>query len=231
MWLVTEGGEAASKKGYYFMDEADDIWRAVDEDDAVEFITCSRCNLTAAGKGEAPHAPTQAEAPKTSAVGEAAEAASRSDILSKLMKIDKTKPGALKELAGKIHGVRAKGTVGQAVAIVEVEVASKVRGVRRVRYVAAGNASARLDKGQRQLLDALGIEIAPRAKGVTEVAHAEPHIEAWVKRLRAQGHTVQVRRWGISAGERGAYICAACRQIAKDLGGVIEEFSATGKTY
>jgi hypothetical protein len=138
--------------------------------------------------------------------------------------MDWTKPGAMKELAGKIHGARKVGPVGQAVAIVEVRMVKSGKTV----YVAAANASAPLTKEQRQLLKSLGIEIAPRARGVKEVAHAEPHIEAWVAR-RGGKERVQVNRWGISAGAKGDYICAACRVIAKRLGGTVEEFYTLGK--
>ncbi|MGH2396924.1 MAG: eCIS core domain-containing protein, partial [bacterium] len=53
LWLVAEGaGEAAGTKAYYYMDEADDIWRAVPEEEAAAFIRCTKCDLTKAGKGD-----------------------------------------------------------------------------------------------------------------------------------------------------------------------------------
>ncbi len=51
LWLVAEGaGEAGGKKAYYFLDEAEDVWRAVPEEEAWEFIKCSKCQLTPDGK-------------------------------------------------------------------------------------------------------------------------------------------------------------------------------------
>lgn len=142
----------------------------------------------------------------------------------KLGKISKIKPGALKELAGKIHGLRKLG--GQAIAIVEVRVGNAIR------YVAASNASAPLTGSQMQVLKGLGIEVAEGAKGIKEVIHAEHNIEYWVKSLRSGGQRVEVLRWGISAGAKGAYVCSGCRAIIAHLRGVIEEFGPTlGKRY
>lgn len=57
VWLVEGPGEAAGKKGYYFMEEGENIWHPVSPDEAELFIRCSKCDITKAGKGEAPPAP------------------------------------------------------------------------------------------------------------------------------------------------------------------------------
>jgi len=204
LWIVAEGaGEGAGKKAYFFMDEADNVLRHVDEEEAVAFITCTKCKLTGAGKGEV-------EVVTKEATTEAA---------TKLGKINKAKPGALKELAGKIHGLRRLG--GQAVAVVEVRVGDTIR------YVAASNASAPFTRAQKQALKSLGIEVAEGAKGIKEVIHAEHNIEYWVKNLRNAKRRADVLRWGISAGAKGAYVCSGCRAIVENLGGLIEEFGPT----
>ncbi|MDQ3062544.1 MAG: hypothetical protein M3R14_06725, partial [Acidobacteriota bacterium] len=64
-----------------------------------------------------------------------------------------------------------------------------------------------------------------------EVVHAEVNVLSWVNKLKKEGKKVQVLRWGVSSGRLGHYICDACRTIIDSLGGVIEEFSALGKTY
>jgi hypothetical protein len=142
-------------------------------------------------------------------------------IIAKLLKINKAKAGALKELAGKLHGLRR--LEGQAIAVVEVRVGGTVR------YAAATNAGAGWAPAQAAALEKLGIEkITPIGK---ELVHAEPHVDAWIKGLRKGGEKVEVLRWGISAGREGAYICYPCRTIIKSLGGAIEEFALLGKTY
>lgn len=53
LWLVAEGaGEAGGKKAYYFLDDAEDVWRAVPDNEAEIFIKCSYCKFTPGGKGE-----------------------------------------------------------------------------------------------------------------------------------------------------------------------------------
>jgi hypothetical protein len=53
LWVVTEGAsEVGGKKAYYFLDEAESVWRAVPEDEAAAFIACTKCELTRLGKGE-----------------------------------------------------------------------------------------------------------------------------------------------------------------------------------
>ncbi len=54
LWIVAEGaGEAGGKKAYYFLDEAEDVWRAVPKEEAEAFIKCTNpCNLTKMGKAE-----------------------------------------------------------------------------------------------------------------------------------------------------------------------------------
>ena len=204
LWIVTEGAsEMGGKKAYYFLDEAEQVWKAVPEEEAAAFIHCSHCELTSAGKGEA------------GAAGEVA-AESASDTIAKLLKIDKTKPGALKELAGKVHALRGE-LAGQTIAIVELKVGGTVR------YVAATNAGAwgGWATAQRNALSKLGIEtIEPIG---TELIHAEPHVLRYVQELGGKSN-VQVLRWGMSAGPKGSHICWACRTIIKDLGGLIEEF-------
>ena len=136
-------------------------------------------------------------------------------VVAKLLKINKAQKGALKELAGKIHMLRGV-LKGQAVAIVEVKVGSSVR------YVAATNAGAGWAAPQLRALEELGVTVLkPAGK---ELVHAEPHVLQWVTDLRKGGETVDVLRWGVSAGEEGAHICYPCRAIIKSLGGEIEEF-------
>jgi hypothetical protein len=124
-----------------------------------------------------------------------------------------------------VHGLRE--LEGQAVAVVEVRVNGTVR------YAAATNSGAGFGEGwsaaQRNVLGEVGIEaIEPH---LSELVHAEANVEAWVAAQRRAGKTVEVLRWGISAGRDGRYICGACRTIAARLGGLIEEFSAMGRTY
>jgi len=144
----------------------------------------------------------------------------RATPLSKLEKLEKialSDTGALKEVAGGIHGIRER-LPGQAVAIVEVEVGSTTR------YGAATNSSAPWSSEQSAALGKLGIEKIP--SNLSEVVHAEGNVRAWVDGLRkVYGYqNVRVKRWGISAGATGSYICGPCREIARQLGGTIEEF-------
>jgi hypothetical protein len=142
-----------------------------------------------------------------------------------LRKIDKSRRGAMKQLAGRVHGLHE--LEGQAVAVVEVRVNGTVR------YAAATNSGAGFGEGwsaaQRKALGEVGIEaIEPH---LSELVHAEANVEAWVASQRRAGKMVEVLRWGISAGRDGQYICGACRTIAARLGGLIEEFSTMGRTY
>jgi hypothetical protein len=133
----------------------------------------------------------------------------------KLQKIDRSAKMALKELAGGIHGIRGR-LKGQAIAVVEVEVGTTIR------YAAATSSGAGWSRRQTALLRKLGIEQIPANLG--EVVHAEGNVRAWVDGLKKSGQEVRVKRWGISAGINGKYICTACREIARQLGGIIEEF-------
>jgi len=136
---------------------------------------------------------------------------------------NRPKPGALKDAAGEIHGMRRPK--GQAIAFVEVKVGDEVR------LAAAVNSRAGFTKGQLARLRELNVEIIPSFG--KEIVHAEANVAIWVKALRDsnKGKAVQVLRWGVSATQTGGYICSACRQIITTLGGVIEEFPAMGKTY
>jgi uncharacterized protein DUF4157 len=137
------------------------------------------------------------------------------EVLAKLLKINKAQAGALKELAGKVHMLRGR-LPGQAIAVVEVRVGNTIR------YAAATNAGAGWAPAQLKALEGLGIKaLDPVGK---ELVHAEPHVLSWVNDLRKTEKSVEVLRWGISAGEKGAYICYPCRTIIKQLGGIIEEF-------
>ena len=157
-------------------------------------------------------------------IGKSAKEEANTHGATGLAALNKTRAGALKELAGKIHGLRRRR--GQAIAVVEVRIGG------RTRYVAASNASAKLTGPQRQLLNTLDIEIAEGVEGIEEAIHAEHQIEHWVKTLRNKNETVEVVRWGISAGDTGAFICSGCRAIVEHLGGVIEEFGSTlGRRY
>ena len=137
------------------------------------------------------------------------------NIVAKLLKINKSRVGALKELASKIHMLRGR-LGGQAIAVVEVRIGGAIK------YVAATNAGAGWATPQLRALEELGITaLKPVGK---ELVHAEPHVLQWVTDLRKGGETVDVLRWGVSAGEEGAYICYPCRTLMKGLGGGIEEF-------
>lgn len=131
------------------------------------------------------------------------------------------KIGTFKEVAGKIHGMRR--LKGQAIAVIEVRVGNEIR------QAAAVNSRAGFTPKQLDRLRELNVEVIPSFGD--ELVHAEQNISAWVDNLRKQGKQVHVLRWGVSATQTGDYICAGCRQIQKDLGGFVEEFSATGKTY
>jgi hypothetical protein len=123
---------------------------------------------------------------------------------------------AMKELAGGIHGIRGR-LKGQAIAVVEVRVGTELR------YAAATSSGAGWSRRQTRLLKELGIEQIPKNLG--EVVHAEGNVRAWVDNLKkTTGQNVQVRRWGMSAGFSGKYICQGCRAIVKQMGGIIEEF-------
>jgi hypothetical protein len=132
-----------------------------------------------------------------------------------------SKVGSFKEVAGKIHGMRQPK--GQAIAVIEVRVGDKIRNA------AAANSGAGFTPEQLSRLRELDVEVIPSFG--KELVHAEQNIAAWVANLRTQGMQVQVLKWGVSATRTGAYICTGCRQIAKELGGVVEEFSLMGKTY
>lgn len=55
-------------------------------------------------------------------------------------------------------------------------------------------------------------------------AEEEFNVRAWVDGLKKSDQQVSVKRWGISAGLTAKYICAASREIARQMGGIIEEF-------
>jgi hypothetical protein len=136
--------------------------------------------------------------------------------LQRLRRVDKSRPMAMKELAGGIHGIRGR-LKGQAIAVVEVKVGNQIR------YAAATSSGAGWSPRQTALLKELGIERIPANLG--QVVHAEGNVRAWVNNLKTTtGASVQVRRWGMSAGFNGKYICQACREIARQMGGIIEEF-------
>lgn len=79
------------------------------------------------------------------------------------------------------------------------------------------------EENAKEAIEAAKIEQIPA--NLTEAVHAEVNIRAWVDGLKkTTGESIQVRRWGISAGFSGKYICSACRQIAQQTGGIIEEF-------
>jgi uncharacterized protein DUF4157 len=138
-------------------------------------------------------------------------------VLAKLLKINKGQVGALKELAGKIHMLRGV-LEGQAIAIVEVRVGNTIR------YAAATNAGAWGGWAPAQLKALSALDIKAIEPIGTELVHAEPHILSWVNDLKKTEDSVEVLRWGISAGQQGSQICYPCRTIIKGLGGVIEEF-------
>jgi Domain of unknown function (DUF4157) len=51
LWLVAEEvGEAGATKGYHFLGEGEDVWRAVPDTEAEQFIRCSTCRWTPSGK-------------------------------------------------------------------------------------------------------------------------------------------------------------------------------------
>lgn len=169
------------------------------------------------------HSPASCDFRKTQALLAEREispnAAAVKKAVEELRRIDKSRPGAMKELAGKIHGLR--DPEGQAIAVVEVSVDG------RPRYAAATNSGAGWAGAQSKALTGLGIEeIQPFGR---RLVHAEANVRAWVAQLRSEGKTVQVRRWGVSATRKGDYICDPCRTIIDGLGGTIEEFSAIGK--
>jgi hypothetical protein len=143
--------------------------------------------------------------------------------VEKLLKVEKSRTGAMKELAGKVHGLR--GTLkGQAIAVFEVRVGGDVR------YVATTNSGAWGGWAPTQLsaLEEAGIEAIP--PWGTEIVHAEGNFAAWVNSLRRSRQKVEVLRWGASAGETGETICTPCRSIMRSLGaGDPEEFSLMGK--
>jgi hypothetical protein len=133
----------------------------------------------------------------------------------KLQRIDRSAGMAMKELAGGIHGIRGR-LKGQAIAVVEVEVGTTIR------YAAATSSGAGWSSRQTALLRDLSIEQIPPNLG--EAVHAEGNVRAWVDGLKKSGQKVRVKRWGISAGINGKYICAGCREIVHQMGGIIEEF-------
>src|SRR5262249_53868737 len=53
LWIVTETASEAEGKAYYFLDEAEGVWRKVEQQEAEPFITCTYCKLTNLGKGTA----------------------------------------------------------------------------------------------------------------------------------------------------------------------------------
>lgn len=142
-------------------------------------------------------------------------------VIGKLAKINKGAPGAMKELAGKIHGLRPPK--GQAIALVEVRVGSEIR------YAAATNSGAGWAVAQTKALGELGIEKIPSVG--RELIHAEANVDHWVQGLRNTGQKVEILRWGVSATAEGGFICSACRGIIARLGGTIEEFAAMGSRY
>jgi len=71
LWLVSEGaGEVGGQKAYHFLDEAEDVWRAVPEEEAWEFVKCSKCALTNDGKGLGAGAKAEISATKKELVDE-----------------------------------------------------------------------------------------------------------------------------------------------------------------
>ncbi|HEX8261936.1 MAG TPA: DUF4157 domain-containing protein [Allosphingosinicella sp.] len=137
--------------------------------------------------------------------------------VNKLRKINKAAPMAMKEIAGKVHGIRGR-LRGQAIAVVEVQVGTTVR------YAAGKNSGSTWSRRQTNLLNDLGIEKIP--SHLSESVHAEANVRAWVQSLERQfgRQNVRVKRWGISAGRDGKFICGACREIARQVGGIIETF-------
>lgn len=137
--------------------------------------------------------------------------------VDKLRRINKAAPMAMKEIAGKVHGIRGR-LRGQAIAVVEVRVGTTVR------YAAGKNSGSTWSRRQTNLLNDLGIEKIP--SHLSESVHAEANVRAWVQSLEKQfgRQNVSVKRWGISAGRDGKFICEACREIARQVGGVIETF-------
>lgn len=78
MWLVTDGG-----KTYHFADEADGVWREVNKVDAEEFIKCSSCRLTSAGKADSAAGTTtggKSDVPSTTQAGQAADAGAKTEV-------------------------------------------------------------------------------------------------------------------------------------------------------
>lgn len=139
-------------------------------------------------------------------------------------KINFSKSGAMKELAGKIHGLDR--LEGQTVAVIELKVDE------RTVYAAASNSGANAGKGfsprQKAALKATGLEEIQSV--LSEVVHAEVNVLSWITKLRKEGKVVQVIRWGVSSGRLGHRICDACRVVMASLGGLIEEYSAMVKT-
>ena len=73
VWLVAkELGEAGTSKGYHFLGEGEDIWRAVPDVEAEQFIKCSTCRWTPKGK-DLSKAETEAAAAEKELVGEGVE--------------------------------------------------------------------------------------------------------------------------------------------------------------
>lgn len=53
LWLTAKGAEGGGKRAYYFLDEAENVWRAVPEEEAAAFVRCTNpCRLTEFGKAE-----------------------------------------------------------------------------------------------------------------------------------------------------------------------------------
>ena len=135
------------------------------------------------------------------------------------MKISLGKPGGLKEVASKVHGLRNE-LKGQAVAIVKVKIGNE-------KFLVAGvNSGAGWGQGwteqQRVALKALGVIVVEPIG--TSLVHAEANVRAWISEHTPAGVKAEVIQWGISAGEGGAHICSACRGIIEILGGTTEEF-------
>jgi len=132
-----------------------------------------------------------------------------------------TKLGAMKEAAGQIHAI--ENLEGQTVAVIEAVVGGK-----RV-FAAASNSGKHFSAAQKAAIKKMGLhEIG--AFG-SEIVHAEVNVLEWATKLRKGGKRVSIRRWGVSSGRAGHFICDACRSVIGSLGGVIEEFSALSKTY
>jgi hypothetical protein len=146
-----------------------------------------------------------------------ARAATRLRKLNKLKGIVKSESMAMKELAGGIHGIRGR-LKGQAIAVVEVRA-----GTEAPLYAAATNSGAGWRSAQTSLLKQLDIVQIPHT--LSDTVHAEGNVRAWVENLRkTTGKDWKVKRWGMSAGYSGKYICSACREIVRQMGGIIEEF-------